>query len=40
MRQDYARFSNSDQIYSWKLNPFALEEFIPVQALEETTLDR
>jgi len=47
MREDYARFADSDQIYPWNLNPFALEEFIPVQAtapvhsgLEETTLDR
>ena len=40
MREDYARFADSDQIYQWKLNPFALDEFIPEQAaLEETTLD-
>ena len=51
MREDYARFADSDQthqsqIYPWKLNPFALEEFIPAQGslvqpgMEETTLDR
>jgi len=51
MREHYARFADSDQIYQWKLNPFALDEFIPEKpmmadpvsqgaALEEPTLDR
>jgi flavin-dependent dehydrogenase len=40
MRQDYARFADSSQVYEWKLNPFALESFILAQPmLEETTLD-
>ena len=41
MRQDYAPFADSGQVYEWKLNPFALESFIPEQPmLEETTPDR
>jgi hypothetical protein len=40
MRQDYARFADSSQVYEWKLNPFALESFILSQPmLEETTQD-
>jgi flavin-dependent dehydrogenase len=41
MRRDYAPFADSGQVYDWKLNPFALESFIPEQPmLEETTPDR
>jgi len=36
MREDYARHADSDQIYAWNLNPFALEEFIP-QTMPEVT---
>ncbi|MGA2213995.1 MAG: hypothetical protein ABSH31_12035 [Bryobacteraceae bacterium] len=39
MRLDYARFADSAEVYEWKLNPFALESFIPSQPqLQETTL--
>lgn len=40
MREDYARHAGSNEIYGWKLNPFALEEFIPQTMPEVTTHDR
>jgi hypothetical protein len=28
MREDYAPFAGCEEVYRWKLNPFALEPFI------------
>ncbi len=40
MREDYAPFAESDEVYPWKLNPFCLESFIPEQPALETIPDR
>ena len=36
MRQDYAPFADSGEVYPWKLNPFSLESFIREQPALET----
>ena len=40
MRRDYTPFAHADQVYEWKLNPFALESFVLEQPVLEPAPER